>query len=99
MISDEQYMQRAIDLALLGGVNVAPNPMVGAVIVHNGRIIGEGYHKKYGGPHAEVNAVNSVADKSLLKAATIYVSLEPCAHFGKTPPCADLLVEHQFERV
>lgn len=99
MISDEEYMQRAIDLASLGGVNVAPNPMVGAVIVHNGRIIGEGYHQQFGGPHAEVNAVNSVADKELLKKATIYVSLEPCAHFGKTPPCADLLIAHQFERV
>jgi len=99
MISDEHYMQRAIDLALLGGVSVAPNPMVGAVIVHKDRIIGEGYHRHYGGPHAEVNAVNSVANKELLKESTIYVSLEPCAHFGKTPPCADLLIEHQFSRV
>jgi len=99
MISDEQYMQRALDLALIGSVTVAPNPMVGAVIVHNGRIIGEGYHRKYGGPHAEVNAVNSVADPELLKDSTIYVSLEPCAHVGKTPPCADLLIEKQFKRV
>src|SRR6476661_7133121 len=99
MISDEQYMQRAIDLASLGGVNVAPNPMVGAVIVHNGRIIGEGYHKQFGGSHAEVNAINSVADKELLKKATIYVSLEPCAHFGKTPPCADLLIKHKVMKV
>jgi len=99
MISDEQYMQRAIDLALIAGVHAAPNPMVGAVIVHNGHIIGEGYHRKYGGPHAEVNAVNSVSDKTLLKESTIYVSLEPCSHFGKTPPCADLLIEHQFKRV
>ncbi len=99
MISDEQYMQRAIDLALLGGVAVAPNPMVGAVIVHRDRIIGEGYHQVYGGPHAEVNAVNSVADRSLLAESTIYVTLEPCAHFGKTPPCADLLIQENFKRV
>lgn len=99
MFSDEQYMKRALQLAALGGVKTAPNPMVGAVIVHNGIIIGEGYHEQYGGPHAEVNAVNSVADKSLLKESTIYVTLEPCAHFGKTPPCANLLVEHQFKRV
>lgn len=73
--------------------------MVGAVIVHNNQIIGEGYHQKYGEAHAEVNAVNAVADKSILSEATIYVSLEPCAHFGKTPPCANLLVQHAFKRV
>jgi len=99
MFSDEQYMKRALQLAALGGVNAAPNPMVGAVIVHNGIIIGEGYHQQYGGPHAEVNAVNAVTDKSLLNESTIYVTLEPCAHTGKTPPCADLLVKHQFKRV
>ena len=92
-------MQRCIDLARLGEGNVAPNPLVGAVIVLNDRIIGEGYHQKYGEVHAEVNAVNSVNDTSVLKDATIYVSLEPCAHFGKTPPCSDLLVHHQFKRV
>ena len=73
--------------------------MVGAVIVHNDTIIGEGYHKVYGGPHAEVNAINSVVDKSLLKESTIYVSLEPCSHFGKTPPCADLIIQHKIPNV
>ncbi len=96
---DEIFMRRCIDLALLGGVEVAPNPMVGAVIVCDGKIIGEGYHQKYGEAHAEVNAINSVADKSLLSKSTIYVSLEPCAHIGKTPPCADLLVRSNFKRV
>lgn len=97
--NDIQFMQRALQLAALGGVAVAPNPMVGAVIVHNGKIVGEGYHRIYGGAHAEVNAVESVPQKSLLKESTMYVTLEPCAHFGKTPPCADLLVKHQFKRV
>lgn len=99
MVSDKQYMQRAIQLAKMGGVNVVPNPLVGAVIVHNDQIIGEGYHQVFGGPHAEVNAVNSVSTPELLSESTIYVSLEPCAHFGKTPPCANLLVEKQFKRV
>lgn len=92
-------MKRAIELAAQSAAHVMPNPLVGAVIVHDGKIIGEGRHEFYGGPHAEVNAVNSVVDKSLLKESTIYVTLEPCAHFGKTPPCADLLVKHQFKRV
>lgn len=92
-------MQRCIDIARLGMGNVAPNPMVGAVIVLNDKVIGEGFHQKYGEAHAEVNAVRSVEDKSLLKDATIYVSLEPCAHFGKTPPCCDLLIKSQFKRV
>jgi diaminohydroxyphosphoribosylaminopyrimidine deaminase/5-amino-6-(5-phosphoribosylamino)uracil reductase len=87
----EKYMQRCIDLARLGAGNTAPNPMVGSVIVYNGKIIGEGYHKKCGESHAEVNAINSVKDKSLLKKATLYVNLEPCAHYGKTPPCANLI--------
>lgn len=95
---DERYMLRALQLAALGGVAVAPNPMVGCVIVHNDQIIGEGYHKKYGEAHAEVNAVESVADKTLLPQATIYVTLEPCAHHGKTPPCANLIVKHQFKK-
>ena len=73
--------------------------MVGSVIVHNNLIIGEGYHQKYGGPHAEVNAIKSVKDKSLLKESTIYVSLEPCSHFGKTPPCADLIISHKIPKV
>lgn len=92
-------MQRCIDLAQAAGVEAAPNPMVGAVIVHEGKILGEGYHRKCGEAHAEVNAVNAVVDKHLLSEATIYVSLEPCAHYGKTPPCADLLVAHRFKRV
>lgn len=92
-------MTRCLQLAELGRRSVAPNPMVGAVIVYNDQIIGEGYHAFYGGPHAEVNAVHSVEDPTLLSESTIYVSLEPCSHYGKTPPCADLLVKHQFNRV
>lgn len=99
MTFDEQIMHRCLQLAALGKGNVAPNPMVGAVIVHEGKIIGEGYHEQFGGPHAEVNAVNSVENQELLKECTIYVTLEPCSHFGKTPPCANLLVEKQFKRV
>jgi diaminohydroxyphosphoribosylaminopyrimidine deaminase / 5-amino-6-(5-phosphoribosylamino)uracil reductase len=92
-------MQRALQLAEIGRGNVSPNPMVGCVIVHNGLIIGEGWHQKYGDWHAEVNAVESVVDKTLLQEATVYVTLEPCSHFGKTPPCADLLVKHQVKKV
>lgn len=99
MNSDEKHMQRALQLAKIGGVSVAPNPLVGAVIVHQDQIIGEGYHQKFGEAHAEVNAVNSVKDQTLLRESTIYVTLEPCSHFGKTPPCADLLVRSQFKRV
>lgn len=86
-------------MAKLGHGTVSPNPMVGAVIVVDNQIIGEGFHQKFGGPHAEVNAINSVVNKSLLKKATIYVSLEPCSHFGKTPPCADLIIKHQIPKV
>lgn len=93
------YMQRALQLAQLGLGSVSPNPMVGCVIVHEGIIIGEGYHKQYGGPHAEVNAINSVKDQALLSNATAYVTLEPCAHHGKTPPCADLLIEKNIKKV
>jgi len=99
MIGKEQYMLRAIELAELGRGGARPNPMVGCVIVHDDRIIGEGYHQIYGGPHAEVNAIRSVEDKSLIPLSTVYVTLEPCAHFGKTPPCADLLIEHQVRKV
>lgn len=99
MTYDTEYMQRCLQLAQLGLGNVQPNPMVGAVVVHNNRIIGEGYHQKYGQPHAEVNAIQSVADKSLLKDSTLYVSLEPCSHFGKTPPCADLIIDCEIPRV
>jgi diaminohydroxyphosphoribosylaminopyrimidine deaminase/5-amino-6-(5-phosphoribosylamino)uracil reductase len=96
---DELFMRRAQELALFGKGYVSPNPLVGCVVVHNDRIIGEGWHANYGGPHAEVNAVNSVTDKSLLSESTVYVNLEPCAHFGKTPPCADLLVHHAVKKV
>lgn len=99
MISAELYMRRALELAELGRGMVSPNPMVGCVLVHNDRIIGEGWHKKYGEPHAEVNAVNAVEDKSLLSESTVYVTLEPCSHFGKTPPCAELLVKHNVKKV
>lgn len=92
-------MRRCIELARLGTGNVAPNPLVGAVVVHEGKIIGEGFHQRFGEAHAEVNALNAVEDKTLLRKATIYVSLEPCAHFGKTPPCADLLVQTGVKKV
>ncbi len=92
-------MNRCLELALLGAGDAAPNPMVGCVIVHRGKIIGEGYHEKCGEPHAEVNAVNGVNNKTLLKSSTLYVSLEPCAHFGKTPPCSDLIIEHEIPEV
>jgi len=101
MTNDELYMQRCLQLAQLAAGHTAPNPMVGAVLVHNGVIIGEGYHKLYGQPHAEVNCINSVAPehKHLIPSSTIYVSLEPCAHFGKTPPCADLIIRNNIPKV
>jgi diaminohydroxyphosphoribosylaminopyrimidine deaminase/5-amino-6-(5-phosphoribosylamino)uracil reductase len=101
MSLDELYMHRCIELAKLGAGRVAPNPMVGAVLVHDDRIIGEGYHQGYGQAHAEVNCVNSVPpqDQHLLDKATLYVSLEPCAHFGKTPPCSDLIIRHKIPAV
>ncbi|WP_026967378.1 bifunctional diaminohydroxyphosphoribosylaminopyrimidine deaminase/5-amino-6-(5-phosphoribosylamino)uracil reductase RibD [Algoriphagus terrigena] len=96
---DARFMLRALELAELGKGFVSPNPMVGCVIVHDGKIIGEGYHQIYGGPHAEVHAVNSVQNQELLKESTAYVTLEPCSHWGKTPPCADLLVEKGLKKV
>ncbi|HOZ96913.1 MAG TPA: bifunctional diaminohydroxyphosphoribosylaminopyrimidine deaminase/5-amino-6-(5-phosphoribosylamino)uracil reductase RibD [Niabella sp.] len=95
------FMQRCFQLAKLGTGLAAPNPMVGAVLVHEGRIIGEGFHQKCGGPHAEVNCIEDAAKfhADEISKATIYVSLEPCAHFGKTPPCADLIIKHQIARV
>ncbi len=94
-------MQRCLDLALEGAGSVAPNPMVGAVLVYNNRIIGEGYHEKYGEAHAEVNCIKSVSmeDRHLIKASTLYVSLEPCAHYGKTPPCSQLIIDQQISKV
>jgi len=95
----ELYMQRAIELAALGQGHVSPNPMVGCVIVHQDQIIGQGWHKQYGGPHAEVNAINSVENPELLPQSTAYVTLEPCSHYGKTPPCAKLLIEKKVGKV
>lgn len=92
-------MRRCLQLAAKAGWHAAPNPMVGAVVVCDDRIIGEGYHRRCGGPHAEVNAIRAVRDVSLLLKSTIYVSLEPCAHWGKTPPCADLIIEKGIRRV
>lgn len=97
--TNEQYMTRCLQLASYGAGLVAPNPMVGSVVVYNDTIIGEGYHHQYGSHHAEVNAINSVKDKSLLKHSTIYVNLEPCAHFGKTPPCSLLIINSKIPRV
>jgi len=97
--TDEKYMSRCLELAQHGMGTVAPNPMVGAVIVCDGKIIGEGFHRQFGKPHAEVNAINSVKDKEQLKQSTIYVSLEPCSHFGKTPPCCDLIIRCGIPRV
>ncbi len=98
---DEFFMQRCLDLARLGAGNVAPNPMVGAVLVYNNRIIGEGYHQKFGEAHAEVNCINSVSetDRHLISKSTLYVSLEPCSHHGKTPPCADLIMKERIPKV
>ena len=99
MASGDLNMQRALELAEFGRGKVSPNPMVGCVIVHEDKIIGEGYHQQYGKAHAEVNAINSVENHDLLSEATVYVTLEPCAHFGKTPPCANLLVEKGVKKV
>ena len=96
---DEKYMKMCIDLASKGFPKAMPNPLVGCIIVYLDKIIGKGYHQIYGEHHAEVNAINSVEDKSLLKESTLYVTLEPCAHFGKTPPCANLIVQSKIPRV
>ena len=101
MINDKTYMRRCLQLAANGIQEARPNPMVGAVIVADGRIIGEGYHVRCGEGHAEVNAFASVRseDEPLLPESTIYVSLEPCSHYGKTPPCADLIISKAVKRV
>ena len=101
MPDHDKYMRRCVELAQLSKGMVAPNPMVGAVLVHKGRVIGEGWHKEYGQAHAEVNCIESVAeeDKRLIPESTMYVNLEPCAHHGKTPPCADRLVKEQVKEV
>lgn len=98
-MNDGFYIQRCIELAKKALGKTYPNPMVGSVIVHEGKIIGEGYHQKTGEPHAEINAINSVKNKDLIRESTIYVSLEPCAHYGKTPPCALKIVELGFKKV
>jgi len=95
----DTYIKRCIELAKNGLGTTYPNPLVGSVIVYNNKIIGEGWHRKSGEPHAEVNAINSVKDKSLLSKSTIYVSLEPCSHFGKTPPCCDLIIANKIPNV
>jgi len=95
----EKYIKRCIEIAKNGLGITRPNPMVGCVIVHENKVIGEGFTSAYGGNHAEVNAITSVTDKSLLKKSTLYVTLEPCCHFGKTPPCSDLIIKHQIPRV
>lgn len=101
ILTDERYIQRCLELAEKGKGQVSPNPMVGAVLVYSDRIIGEGWHMQYGGPHAEVNCIQSVAeaDKELIPESTMYVSLEPCAHYGKTPPCANRLVAERVKKV
>src|SRR5690606_9526686 len=105
MQEHEPYMRRCLELAQLGGGRVSPNPMVGAVLVHNGRILAEDYHRKFGDPHAEAlviaDAQRQYGDDAaeLFRSATMYVSLEPCAHYGKTPPCAQLLADHRVGRV
>ena len=98
-MTDETYMCRCLQLASLGLGKTSPNPMVGAVIVHQGTVIGEGYHHRCGEPHAEINAINSIKDLALLKESTLYVNLEPCSHFGKTPPCADAIIRHGIPKV
>ncbi|WP_066225324.1 bifunctional diaminohydroxyphosphoribosylaminopyrimidine deaminase/5-amino-6-(5-phosphoribosylamino)uracil reductase RibD [Formosa haliotis] len=95
----EKYINRCIEIAKNGLGTTRPNPMVGCVIVHNNTIIGEGFTSPYGGPHAEVNAIQSVSNKALLQTSTLYVTLEPCSHFGKTPPCSDLIIKHNIPNV
>jgi len=99
VINHQLYIKRCLQIAKNGIGTCRPNPAVGAVVVYQNKIIGEGFTSPYGGSHAEVHAINAVKDKSLLKEATIYVTLEPCSHFGKTPPCADLIVKHQLKNV
>ena len=99
MKTHEYFIEKCISLARKGILDVSPNPMVGCVIVYDGEIIGEGYHKEYGKNHAEVNAINSVKDKSVLKNSILYVNLEPCCHHGKTPPCTDIIIKYNIPKV
>ena len=96
---DNKFMRRCLELASKAEGLTYPNPMVGAVVVYDGKILGEGYHLRSGEPHAEVNAINSVSDKTRLKLSTLYVNLEPCSHIGKTPPCADFIISNGLPRV
>ena len=95
----ERFMSRCLELAEKGTGYVSPNPMVGSILVVDGKVIGEGYHEQFGGPHAEVNAIASVQDHALLRQSTLYVNLEPCSHYGKTPPCSDLIIEKKIPKV
>ena len=99
MQNHEFFMQKCIELSKNGIGSVSPNPIVGSLIVYNGKVIGEGYHERPGSNHAEVNAINSVKDKSLLSKSTLDVNLEPCSHFGKTPPCSDLIIKCKIPTV
>jgi diaminohydroxyphosphoribosylaminopyrimidine deaminase/5-amino-6-(5-phosphoribosylamino)uracil reductase len=98
-MNHEHFMQRCLQLAEKGLAYAAPNPLVGCVIVYNSKVVGEGFHALYGGPHAEVMAINSVSDKTVLSKSTLYVTLEPCSHFGKTPPCTDLIIRYKIPEV
>jgi len=101
MTTDETFIHRCLQLARLGGRDVAPNPMVGAVLIYMEKIVGEGYHQQFGEAHAEVNCINSVSeqDKSIVEKSTLYVCLEPCVHYGKTPPCTDLIIKSKIPKV
>ena len=99
MINHNFFLNKCIELAKNGIGYVSPNPLVGCVIVYNDKIIGQGYHETYGGSHAEVNAINNVKEKKLLRNSTLYVNLEPCSHFGKTPPCCDLIIKYKIPKV
>jgi len=99
MQNDSFFMRKCLELAQKGFPNNSPNPMVGSVIIYNNEIIGEGYHRQYGANHAEVNAINNVKNPALLSKSTLYVNLEPCAHFGKTPPCSNLIIKHNIPKV
>lgn len=99
MKTHEYFIEKCIELARQGSKDVSPNPMVGAIVTYNGKIIGQGYHEKYGSNHAEINAINNVQDKSLLKKSTLYINLEPCCHFGNTPPCTDFIIKKNIQNV
>ena len=95
----EKFMKKCLDLAILGAEKAKPNPLVGCVIVHKGKIISEGYHEQFGCSHAEVNAIKKVKNKKLLPNSTLYVNLEPCSHKGKTPPCVDLIIKNKIKKI